>query len=238
MAASFNSFVSTIKQSGIAKQYYYCEISAPPSMVQQGMLSEMIPFYVMALNLPEFGLITQSIKDNGLTREVAVDKSYGTVTMTFFSDQDMTIKNFFDLWLKSTIVSNGGKFQYPSEYTAATMTLTQMNSSKNASYKVVLNNVYPKAVSDVSLSADSAAPLAFSISWVYESWDSSNIPSDNYAASLAAVDNQFQNQTTIGDAQLAAMTSISRDNINALAGNIPFVDEINTYNQIIAQTTA
>ena len=177
MAASFSQFISTIKQKGIAKQYYYCEIYPPRFLTYDSETAQAIPFYVAATNMPEIGLMTQSVKDAGLTREVVVDKTYGTVTMTFLSDQDMKIKSFFDLWVSSVVLNKGGKFMYPEDYTSELLQITQMNSKKESSYIATLNRVYPKAVSDVSLSADTGAPLAFSVSWVFESWAATNVAS-------------------------------------------------------------
>lgn len=174
----FNSFASAIKHNGLAKQYFECLITPPNFLQGQTDVIDILSFYVQATNLPEFNAATQTVKDNGLNREVVVDKSYGAVTMMFFGDQNMVIKNFFDVWTRASVESKGGKFAYPDEYTVDSIEIKQFNAAKNESYIVTLNKAYPKIVSEVSLSADARAPLTFSVVWAYESWDAYNIAED------------------------------------------------------------
>jgi hypothetical protein len=130
----------------------------------------VIPFYVESVNLPEMTLATKPIKDAGLTREVVVDKLYGTCTMTFHSDSDMNIKMFFDEWLRSTVMYTGGVFTYPDSYTAETLTIYHTDAAKNVTYVVNMNNVYPKVVDDVSLSSQDKSLITFRVLFVYDSW--------------------------------------------------------------------
>ena len=192
MNAALSSFISAIKSNGIAKQYYYCQLMPPPFMTNSQKTLGLIPFYVMGVNLPEFSLETQTIKDTGLNRQVVTDKNYGVVTMTFFSDQAMTIKLFFDVWLTSVVYDKGGKFMYPDDYTSDTLTVQQLNSAKTDVYDVTLNRLYPRAVSDVQLSSDSGAPFSFSVQFVYESWDSAPTGSNTIAPTASQILSQTQ----------------------------------------------
>ena len=175
MPAKYTSFVSTLKEKGLAKQYYYCELYPPPILKLDADVITAIPFYMVAVNLPALELLTVPVKDNGLTRDVVVDKTYGTVTMTMFSDQNMTIKNFFDAWAAAAIVDNGGIFEYQDNYVSDMLHMAQLNSKKEYSYSLNLKRAYPKYVSDISMSSDSGGPLSFSVTWAYESWVASNV---------------------------------------------------------------
>jgi len=218
MSAKFASFVSAIKDKGIAKQYYYCHVYPPPAFDVDMEVMASIPFYMVGVNLPEFALLTVPVKDNGLTREVVVDKTYGTVSMTMFSDQAMTIKHFFDNWSHSIVSNKGGLFKYPADYTAPMMQLMQLDTQKNDSYIVSLSNVYPKAVSEVSMSSDAAGPLAFSVSWAYESWETMKLESpmeplsydDTINRSLAYIDSTMQRSKTLADNYTSLAQSILR----------------------------
>lgn len=172
--AQFNQFVSAIKSNGVAKSsHYFCDIIPPRFMMQTATpIKDTIPFYVEGVSIPEFALATQTIKDAGLNRESVYDKMYGTVTMTMFSDQNMSIKKFFDDWAMAPVMSKGGVFMYPESYIAETLAIYNIDNSKNVTYVTILNNVYPKVVDDVILSADSKAPLSFRVQFTYESWDS------------------------------------------------------------------
>lgn len=168
MSNRFAEFVSTIKHRGLAKQYYSVEFHYPA--IYKAPELQIIPFYVAAVNAPGIELITQTVKDTGLNRRVVVDKDYGNVTTTFYCDSTMVVKAFFDKWLHDTIATNGGKFQYPSEYIVSSMGISHVTAAKNEVYTITLTNAYPIAVSEVSMSHDSNAPLSFSVVWTFDSW--------------------------------------------------------------------
>lgn len=171
---TLGSFISTIKQNGVAKaSHFFCDIVPPRFMIQTaGAYKDTIPFYVEGVNMPEFALATQEVQDAGLRREVVYNKMYGTVTMTFFADQNMMIKKFFDDWTMAPVMKKGGTFLYPESYTSENLAIFQMNAAKNATYMILLNNVYPKIVDDISFNASSKSPLSFRVQFTYESWDS------------------------------------------------------------------
>ena len=170
---SFEQFLSTVRKGGVAKaSHFVCHITPPTFMTGLTPIIESIPFYVNGVNFPEFALATTTVKDNGLNREVVYDKMYGEITMSFTCDQAMLIKKFFDDWVKYPVLDKGGKFTYPKRYITDTLHLFQVNAKKEVAYSVILNNVYPKIVDDISASADSGSLATFNVRFVYESWDS------------------------------------------------------------------
>lgn len=140
---------------------------------------DIIPFYVESVNMPEMSLATQAVKDAGLTREVVVDKYYGTCTMTFLCDSNMSIKMFFDEWLRATVKYKGGIFLYPDAYTSEVLTVYHIDVSKNVTYLVNMNNVYPKLVDDIQLVSESKGLISFRVQFVCESWDSYQIDAND-----------------------------------------------------------
>jgi hypothetical protein len=176
---NFDQFVSTVRRHGIAKSsHFFCDIQPPKFMTQTALpeLIEMIPFYVESVNFPEIALATETVKDNGLNREVVYDKLYGTVTMSFTCDQNMVIKKFFDDWVGSAVLKKGGVFMYPSEYMAPTITIHQVDSQTNSVYMVFLDGAFPKVVDDVMVSSNGREQLTFRVQWTFESWDSVQVP--------------------------------------------------------------
>jgi len=175
--SSFNQFVSHIKNSGLAKQsHYVVEMIPPPFMATSDLsLVAKIPFYCEQTSFPEFALLTQTVKDAGLNREVVYDKAYGNVNMTFICDQEMLIKKFFDTWMEKIVVSKGGVFAYPDDYTVPSLTIGQLSQADNTVYIVELQNVYPKLVNDIQLSAQSRSYSNFIVSFTYSSWSSYSI---------------------------------------------------------------
>lgn len=175
--SDLSKFTAAIKRNGVAKSsHFFCEISPPRFMAQTASFAkETIPFYVQSASIPEFALFTQDISDNGLTRQVVYDKGYGDLTLTFFCDQNMMIKAFFDVWTQSVIKSKYGKLSYPESYYAETLHVHIMDAAKETSYMVAMKNAYPKIVDDIVLSADSKAPVSFRVRFTFESWESTQL---------------------------------------------------------------
>ena len=220
MANNFDQFVSTIKRNGVAKQsHYFCAIVPPTDMLQTATtVVNLLPFYVENVNLPEVSLLTQPIKDYGVTREAVYDKQYGVVTATFFCDQNMTIKKFFDDWVSGVVIDNGGIFKYPNQYRAETLQIFVVDNSKDKTYTVTLKNVYPKIVDDVNLSSGAKDHLSFRVQFVYESWYSEQYQTFNPDGVIPG--EQYTNLKTIFDVISLVRTGANKDAIKSSIINI------------------
>jgi len=178
---SILNFATELRNRGIARQSHYVVEIVPPPFYSTPMDESFIPLFCEQAQLPEIALMTDTIKDNGLFREAVYDKAYGSVTMTFACDQNMIVKSFFDKWVLGTVMSKGGVFAYPKEYTAPWMQIHQLNQALDTVYSVRLTNVYPKVVNDVILTANSRDYNRVQVMFVYESWDSQvNVMNDSY----------------------------------------------------------
>lgn len=175
--SDLSKFSAAIKRNGVAKaSHFFCDITPPRFMIQSASFAkETIPFYVQSASVPEIALFTQEVSDSGLTRHVVYDKGYGELTLSFFCDQNMMVKAFFDTWVHSVIKSKYGKFMYPESYYADTLHVYIVDAAKNTTYIVALKNAYPKIVDDIILSADSKAPVSFRVRFVYESWEATQV---------------------------------------------------------------
>lgn len=174
--STFNNFVSTIRTNSIALQsHYIVDIKPPPFMVSDTATIEMLPFYCEGINLPEQQVATRPVNDYGITREVAYEPLFGSVTATFFSDSSMTIKSFFDSWVGAISMGRNGRLLYPDAYKASDFSILCLDRNKNITHVVILKDAYPKIVDDISMAANSTAPVSFRVQFVYESWESINM---------------------------------------------------------------
>ena len=218
--SAFNQFVSTIKRNGVARSsHFFCNILPPQCMIGVPVNTiDIVPFYIESVNMPEMSLATQSVKDTGVTREVVVDKYYGTCTMTFHCDSNMSIKMFFDEWLRASVKQKGGVFLYPESYTAEFMTVFHVDVAKNVTYLVNLNNVYPKLVDDIQLVSDSKSLISFRVQFVCESWDSYQINVNDPTAALVK-DGRDNIRRAMGLVQLIR-AGANRDGIKSALINV------------------
>jgi hypothetical protein len=84
----------------------------------------------------------------------------------------MIIKSFFDRWATGMVMSTGGVFAYPAEYTAPWMVIHQLNNNMDIIYSVRVFNCYPKVVNDIILNSVGRDYNRFQVSFAYEKWES------------------------------------------------------------------
>lgn len=170
MTNKFNDFVSEIKTRGLAKQNsFVVEITPPPFLMGDADIG-VIPLFCESVTFPEKALLTSSIKDDGLTREVVYDKAFGQVVMTFICDQQMVIKSFFDDWVSIPIQHDGGFFAYPKTYKSEKIGITQVDAQRKEVYSNYLINAYPKVVNDIMASAQARDFHRFQVVFTYDKW--------------------------------------------------------------------
>lgn len=172
-APALSKVIAEIKKRGVAKSsHFICEFTPPTFLIPGAGVLEVIPLYCEQANFPDMMLATQQVKDFGLTREVVVDKSYGSFSLTFACDSKMIIKQFFDQWVQGPVYRTGGLMMYPDAYTSSTMRIHQVNEEMDLTYSVVMSNVYPKMVSDVILARSSRDINRFTATFAFEKWES------------------------------------------------------------------
>jgi hypothetical protein len=229
----FGDFVAKIRDIGVAKSSrFFIEMPPPPFFVQdvdQDRIN-IINLFCQSTSLPGMMLRTMSVKDDGLDRQVVIDKNYGETAFEFVADQDMVIKQYFDDWVSKVVVSRGGTFAYSSEYTVDSITINQMNMAMDVVYSAILHDCYPVQVTDLPLSAESNGFHRVQVRFVYRWWESnsqslnlSNVPDD--------VSTFLQNQTNRnvpGVTQIRSLNSNQRNAANIFA---PSTDTSNSNDQ-------
>lgn len=193
------NFIEHVRQSGVSKQsHYYVQLGVPPSIASSEVASSvgLFSLYVEQALLPEFVLATTLSKSNSVTTEFPVDKVFSPVTMTFLCDQGMEIKRFFDLWIKSSMISLGGVFNYYENFTLPELPIAILDDALTVRYVVVLYNAYPKLLNDVILASGSRDHNRFSVQFVYETWESFSFSANGEAVEAPEEVKQFiQNPT-------------------------------------------
>lgn len=180
MARSLNEFASIIKTRNVASAARFeVQVYPPPFMMNENSQmagdSQYISILAEMVQFPEFALLTQPVRDTGEQREVVYDKVYPPIIATFICDGKMDVKNFFDNWTLGTMKTSSGTFRYPAEYTANELIIVQLDHSGKGVYRVTLNDVYPKIVNDIPLSASSKDYNRCQVQFTYRNWVSERI---------------------------------------------------------------
>jgi hypothetical protein len=185
----FGDFVSKLRDVGIAKpNLFFVEMPPPPFLAQEADQSKitMLNLFCQQAFLPQMQLNTMGIKDDGLDRQVVVDKKYGNAQFVFLCDQDMVIRQYFDDWLQDIVATRGGTFAYANEYTVDTITVNQLNAARDIVYSVKLHDCMPLELHAMGLSMSQTGSFhTISLDFSYRWWESnsasinlSNVPDD------------------------------------------------------------
>jgi hypothetical protein len=213
----FKEFVAKIKDVGIAKpNLFYIDMPPPPFLAQDADQAQvnMISLMCQQAALPEMVLNTMPVKDDGLERQVVIDKHYGAMQFVFLVDQDMVIRKYFDDWIQGVVATRGGTFAYPSEYTVDQISINQLNSARDTVYTSQIRDAYPVAMFDMPLSMSQTGGYhTLQVKFVYRFWESqaasvnlSNMPDD--------VSTFLQNQSTRNIPGVAQLRSLNANKKN------------------------
>jgi hypothetical protein len=220
----FGDFVAKIKDVGVARpNLFFVEMPPPPFLAQDADQSKinMINLMCQQAALPEMVLNTMPVKDDGLERQVVIDKHYGRTQFVFLVDQDMEIRKYFDDWLQGVIVSTGGTFAYPAEYTVGSISINQLNSARDIVYTTELVDAYPVAMYDMPLSMSQTGGYhTLQVAFAYRKWTSTSTKSSNLSNVPDDVStflsNQQTNRNVPGVTQIRSLNANLRNGVNIL----------------------
>lgn len=175
---SLHSFISEVKNGGLMKTTHFAvSISMPLDKDNRALIkgnfasASALRKYIMfcdSVNLPGTSLSSVDVTAYGETRESPTQRIYDPVSMSFYVDNEMNIKKFFDSWFNSIINPITRNHNYYKNYTT-NIDILVYDSEHNEKYKVTLHEAYPKSVSDISLSysGDGLMKLAVSLQYRY-----------------------------------------------------------------------
>lgn len=178
------NFAAEIKNRHIAKSSRFSvHIPFPTFLlgsrdVSASALSDdasLIQLFAESIHFPEFIIMTNPVKDDGIGREVPYDKMYPPIACSFICDADMTIKRFFDKWVQGIMKTETGTFRYSDQYSVDSIEIIQKNEADEDTYKVTLYDAYPKLVNDIAMSSSSREFNRCTVQFAYRRWTSERL---------------------------------------------------------------
>lgn len=176
---SIQEFKSNIRTSGLAKaNRYLVELNAPPTLNsrQEPFISNlrMIRLMCDSAQLPGTSFGTNPVRSYGETREVAYERIFEPITLTFYMDKDLLIKRMFDVWIESVQSIQTRDFNYPSDYLCPQMSIHVYDISNTPVYTTTLFNAFPKQVQAINLDYGSRDIMKLTVTMQYEWYESGN----------------------------------------------------------------
>lgn len=170
--AKIADFVGMMREDGMAiASHFIVELNLPGALNASPYTekrNKIIAFCDQA-QLPGISFSSSQVRSYGEFREVPYEKLFEPVTLSFYVDNAMVIKNLFDDWLNLIQDGSTRDFNYPRDYITDSIRIIVINSQNQQRYAVELRHCFVKAVSPIQLdySAKDVMKVNVTISYKY-----------------------------------------------------------------------
>jgi hypothetical protein len=161
-------FISQVKSGGMARTNRYAVLFTPPSGVSPASLQKIMLFCDQ-VQLPGANFSTVQNRTFGEFREVPYERIYDNITMSFYVDTEMKVKELFDNWQNVIANPQTRTYNYYNNY-ITNMVIEVQDLNDNTRYAVTLWECYPKTVGSIQLDYNSKDVMKISIGMQYKYW--------------------------------------------------------------------
>lgn len=192
--STLNQFIAQVKTIGIARTNRFSVIITPPKKLA-GLSNTGLQFILLfcdQIQIPGLNLATTPNRTYGEFREVPYEKLYGDIQMSFYVDNNMTVKRMFDDWMNLIQSPNSRNFAYYDDYTTD-MQIEVQDTRDRLRHRTYIYEAYPKTISAVQMDYASKDVMKLQVNMQYKYWKS-----ENFEIYDAAVDKPTTPQPTNG----------------------------------------
>ena len=185
-------FTSHIKTVGLMRSARYTVI-IPSCKSLRSLYSpnslNTIALLCDRLQIPGLNYSTAANMTYGETREIPYTRLYDNISMSFYVDNDMTTKRYFDDWLFSIQDPSKRVFNYYSNYiTNIIIKIEDLNN--NTAYGIKLIEAYPKTISAIDLDYSSKEVMKINVNMAYKYWTPIDLSDYEYTPESLIVNNK------------------------------------------------
>jgi hypothetical protein len=171
MTQKLNQFISQVQQIGIARANRYNVIITPPqklpSLGNLG-LSNMLLFCDQ-VQIPGINISTIQNRTFGEFREVPYEKLFGDIQLSFYVDNNLTVKGFFDDWVNLIQNPASRTFEYYNNY-ISTMQIEVEDTQNRIRHRTNVYEAYPKTISAIQLDYSNKDIMKLQVTMQYKYW--------------------------------------------------------------------
>ena len=161
-------FVAQVKTGAMARTNRYTVFFEPPIMLTNNDKRKTMLFCDQ-VQIPGANFSTVQNRTFGEFRETPYEKIYDNITMSFYVDNDMKVKQLFDDW--QNIIANPVTrvYNYYNKY-ICDMAIEVQDINDNTRYQINLFECYPKGVSSIQLDYASKDVMKIQVNMQYKYW--------------------------------------------------------------------
>lgn len=173
--AKLNEFTSYIKSIGLMRTARYSvQMGIPKTMTNNPTVASNrlnnISLLCDQVVIPGLNYNTIDNMSYGEIREVPYLRLYDNINLSFYVDNDMNTKRYFDDWLFTIQNAYTRTFNYYNDYTT-TINLYVEDLNNNPSYAIQLFECYPKSISPIQMDYASKDVMKITVNMAYKFWN-------------------------------------------------------------------
>lgn len=163
-------FISQVKGRGLARINRYAVMIQFPNPVASDT-TKVATLFCDAVNLPGASISTTPSRIFGEVREMPYEKIYDPVTMSFYVDSGLEIKQAFEQWMEMIFNTKTRTLGYYKDYTRP-VHIYVYTVDDDAPYMLTLHEAYPKAINSVQLDTNGREIMKMTLTMQYKYWTS------------------------------------------------------------------
>lgn len=155
MLFSLENFKTEVARRNLARPTRFeALVPVPPALssVFTAQENRLVSLFCESTAFPPqiIGVRQQRIYGPLYPRPFGVEYGGEGLPMSFYLDQQMDVKAFFDAWITKIVDPKQYFVYYPKEY-SVNITLYQLNERNSSTYSVIIENAFPRSITLVEL---------------------------------------------------------------------------------------
>jgi hypothetical protein len=171
LMALLNEFISKLKKDGLMRTARYTVV------FPNGDEGRSLALYCDQVTLPGLNYNTNPSMTYGETREAPYGRAFENITLSFYVDNNMEVKKYFDTWLHSIQNPRDRTFSYYADYIKSVQ-INVEDTLDTEKYSVMLHECYPKTIGSIQLDYASKEVMKLSVTLAYKHWEPVELGND------------------------------------------------------------
>jgi len=167
---SLNQFITHVKQIGFVSGSKF-ELIAPMIDSTSNSAASTVSMLCNSAVVPGHSIMTTDLRYFGESTERPHGITYSPVALTFYLDNDLSAKRYFDQWMGLVFNKTTRELGYYDSYTRD-VEIVVYNKNEEEIDRIKLFEVYPKAVNDFPLDYSQSGVMVLTVQLVYKWWTS------------------------------------------------------------------
>lgn len=170
---SISNFISEVNIRGLARPNRFEVFILPPSGLGGFTGSgRLVSLLCESASLPAMSVSTKPYRIYGASYQRPVSSEFNGdgITLSFYIDNKMEVKSFFDAWMFKIVNPNSFNVSYQREYVSQ-IKISQLDEKNNENYSIYLEDVFPRAVNMLDLNMGSTNQVhKLNVTFAYRRW--------------------------------------------------------------------